>query len=203
MSDDRRPIEERVGTALASGDMRQREGACDLDKVGALGMIGIKSRLADAVYRLKYANEHRCYDDALQGVYGIARSLDVREHWRLRRSRLRWMSKRVLDYWLADLCRICLGVKYETVHGSPHLSDRVCPMCHGSGKNAMPWVKRLPRRPEGRRATHERVKLWREVCKKLEDAMYRHRRLLVELEAAERQIGEQMIRKLADRVREL
>jgi hypothetical protein len=200
LNENRRPIEEAVGVALSRGNMRQREGACDLDKIAALGMVGIEERLADAVFRLKYANDHKSYDEALVGVYGLSRALNARLRWRSQRGRLRWMSVRVLRYWMADVCPICTGVKYETVNNTPHLSARTCPECGGSGKRAMPWIKRLPRMPEGRRATRARIERWKRVCRMLSDSMDRHRRLLVELEAMERQVGEKMVRKLASRI---
>jgi hypothetical protein len=192
----KRSVEECVGVALADGDLRQREGPCDLDKIAALGMVGIEERLADTVFRLKYANDSKSFDDALLGVYGLARSLDARNRWRYRRSRLRWMAKRVLRYWLVDVCPLCTGVMYETIGGTPHLSTRTCPQCHGSGKMPMPWVRRLPRQPEGRRASRARIKRWREVCDTITQSMDRHRLLLVKLEQIERAICEKMENKL-------
>jgi hypothetical protein len=191
-------VAERVGNALASGDLRQKPGPCPLDKVGALGMVGISERLADAVFRLKYSNQHKSYEEALQGVYGLTRSLDVRQRWRLRRWRLHSMARTVLDYWLADICRTCNGVKFQVVTGSPHLSDRACRTCHGTGKMPMPWLRRPPEKPKGRRATHQRVKDWRDACRKIEEHNLRYRTLLVELEKCERVIGDKMIRRLAD-----
>ncbi len=199
----RRGIEERVGSALARGDLRQREGPCDLDTLGALGLVGITERLADAVFRLKYALDAKTYPDALRGVYGLARALDQRHRWRLKRRRLHWMARRVLDYWLSDVCPTCTGVRYEVAAGSPHLSDHVCPDCRGSGKRVMPWTRKLPRTPEGRRATRQRIEKHKKMCRLLNDAMDRHRHLLVELERLERVIGEKVIAKLAREVRAL
>lgn len=196
MREDRPGIEERVGRALARGNMRQREGACDLDTIAALGMVGIQERIADAVYRLKYANDPRSYHDALAGVYGIARSLDIQLRWRMKRRRLHWMAKRVLNFWLNDGCATCTGVGYEVIKGSPHLSDRICRSCAGTRKRVMPWLRRLPRRPEGKRAGRGRIKRWKDVCRLLNDMMARHRLLLVALERSERAIAEKMAMKL-------
>ena len=200
-NDDRPSIAERVGRTLSRGNLRQREGPCDLDTVGVLGMVGITERLADAVYRLKYANDHKSYDDALTGVYGVAAGLNSRQRWRLKRSALRWMARRVLDYWLMDSCLTCTGVGYEVILGTPHLSDRACQECHGSRKRAMPWLRKLPRRPEGKGATRAHRTRWSAVVRRMEDSMHRHKHLLVELENAERRIGEMMIAKLAREVR--
>ena len=204
MNEDRPTIPERVGKALSRGNLRQHDrdgrilvGPCDLDTVAALGAVGIHERLADAVYRLKYANDPRSYEQALLGVYGIACSLNTKERWRLRRRILHWMAKRVLDYWLNDGCRLCTGVGYEIVRGSPHLSDRPCPRCRGTRKLAMPWVKKFPRKPEGRKATRHILRRWYDVCEKLRRRTDFHRALLVALETSERVIGEKMVAKLA------
>lgn len=195
-------IAERVGTALSSGDLRQKPGPCHLDKIAALGVVGINERLADAVFRLKYSNDHRSYHDALDGVFRLSRALDARQRWRLKRRRLWRMSRAVLDYWYADICRACNGVRYEVIHGSPHLSDRACGGCHGTGKNPMPWLhKRRPRRPEGKGSSPAKLKRWRDKCRLLEDSEQRHRALLVELERCELVIGDKMIRKLAAEAR--
>jgi len=192
MSGGRPRIEERVGRALARGDLRQRDEVCSLDIVTALGLVGIRERLADAVYRLKAANQPSAYGDALAGVYGLARSMDARLHWRLKRNRLHLMAKRVLDYWLCDSCRACSGIGYLVVSGTPMLSDRVCLSCHGTRKTVMPWLRKLPRKPE-KKKDGER---WRKLCRLLNDSMARHRLLLVALETSERSIGEQVMARL-------
>lgn len=206
--DNRAPIEERVGRALARGNLRQNNlGPCDLDKVIALGMVGINERIADAVFRVKYANDPKEYDNALLGVYGIARALDIRARWRYKRRRLWVISRRVFAYWLMDVCPLCTGVRYVPVPGSGRLSDVACPACHGEGKREMPWMKlRLPREPEGighGRVSKERWSRWHRSRLRVQDYQQRHRALLCELETLERVIGEKMIAKLAQRVRSI
>jgi hypothetical protein len=195
--EDRPTIAERVGRALARGNLRQRETHCELDVITALGVVGINERLSDAVYRLKYANDAKSYDDALRGVYGLACSLDRRGRWRYHRARLRRMARRILDYWLNDGCHLCTGLGYEVIHGTPHLSDRPCKACHGTRKLAMRWVRKLPPKPEGRRATKAAVLAWREGIRSRTDFASRHRALLVELETIERGMGDKMQARLA------
>lgn len=195
-------IAERVGRALASGDLRQRLGPSDLDKVIALGMVGISERLADAVFRVKYANDPKEYESALLGVYGLARALDVRERWRYRRWRLWGMARAVFAYWLMDICPLCTGVRFVPAPGTGRLTDVPCQACHGEGKRAMPWLRRLPREPEGKRkGSKERRKRWERCVRRMQELQRRHRTLLCELEVLERVIGDKMVRKLAERVR--
>ena len=202
-SEGRPGIAERVGKALARGDMRQYSRAgrilygADIDTVGALGLVGIQEPLADAIFRLKNANDPRSYDGALAGVCRLARSLNTRQRWRYNRKRLAWMARSVLDYWLMDGCPACTGLGYEVIPGTPHLSDRPCQACHGSRKRAMPWLRELPKRPEGRKDTRAYRKLWYTVCGRIGNSITRHRLLLVELETVERRVAEKMRERLA------
>jgi hypothetical protein len=194
-------IEERVGRALSHGDLRQRPGPCDLDKVCALGLVGIGERLADAIFRLKYGNDARSYEDAYLGVYTLALSMNMKLHWNLRGKRMRWMVRRVLGYWLVDNCPLCTGVGYEAIPGSPHLSDRACTLCLGTRKRPMPWVRRLPKEPEGRGVKRETKQRWRRVCERMVRWQETHRSLLCALELNERVIGDKMVAKLANEMR--
>lgn len=200
MASERRTIHERVGVALSMGNLRQTSG--QIDVIGALGAVGITEKLADAVFRLKYSNDPASYQDAMEGVYGIARSLDLRYNWRYHRRRLWWMSKRVLGYWITDLCPSCNGLGYEVMLGTPHLSDRPCRSCHGTRKRAMPWIKRLPRRPSPSKG-RGRMDRWKRGRQRLQIYIGRHREILVALERSEQVIGEKMIAKLGQMVRTL
>lgn len=204
--ENRPSVAERVGSALARGNLRQHDrsgrilqGRCDIDTIAVLGLVGINEKLADAVYRLRYANDHKSYQDALDGVYGIARSLAARYRWKANGKRLRAMSRRVLDYWINDGCQVCTGVGYEIVLNSARLSDRLCRGCGGTRKRAFPWHKRMPRKPEGRSVGRAQLKRWRDVALLVQQHMDRHKHLLSELERAEERISSSMNGRLAER----
>jgi len=194
--EDRVTLIERVSVALADGNLRQSPGPCALDTVMALGVVGISERMSDAVLRLKGANDHSAYGDAVDGVYGIARSLDRRENWRLKRWRLRLMASSVIDFWLNELCRTCHGVKFEVAGSTGRLSSHVCKACHGTGRRRAPWDRKIPAKPEGRRARGGRVERWKKVAERLRTSAERHRRLLIELEATEARVEVEMRRRL-------
>jgi hypothetical protein len=40
----------------------------------------------------------------------------------------------VIAWWLAKSCRVCRGRQYQTIPGTPALSNRVCKACGGSGE---------------------------------------------------------------------
>lgn len=200
MNENAPSIEERVGKAISRGDLRQREYACDLDKICALGIVGIGERLAGAIFRLKYGLDPKGYGEALAGVYMLALGLNRKLRWNFRQPRLERMTRRVMVYWLADNCPLCTGLGYEIIHSTPYLSDRACPQCLGTRKRAMPWTRMLPREPEGRHVRKETRQRWRRFCERMARWQEAHRTLLVALEVNERVIGDKMIQKLSNEV---
>lgn len=51
----------------------------------------------------------------------------------------------VVGYWLDQTCQPCDGRKWQVIPGSPSLSNRVCPVCHGSG------IAKIPHGNDGKR----------------------------------------------------
>lgn len=203
MDENRRSIEEAVGSALSHGGLTYRgETACNLDKVMALGLVGIDERLADAVFRLKYSNDAGSYLDALDGVRQLLRSVGGRQNWRLRGARADGMAKAVLDYWISDTCVSCTGLMFVKALGAPNLTATHCPACDPlrPGKRPYPWVLRRPRiKDRGRRRNDPTIRRRRAAFERF---MEQHKALLCELEEVEQNIGGKLIAKLAQRVRE-
>lgn len=184
---DRPGIVEKVGTALASGNLTPREGPCSLDRVMALGMVGMEEKIADAVFRLKYANDPKEYHASLVAVIELARRLNNLDNWMMG-SKLVAISEAVLTYWMADTCPVCTGKRADPdkmtptaipITGTPHLQDDACPSCQGSGKRPYPWLSSRSRDKSER-------------C---------HTTLLVAIEEAERRIRDRLISKLANEIR--
>lgn len=202
--EDRKTIEERVGSALSSGDLT----GPNLDVLTALGVVGIKEPLADAVFRLKYANDAASYPEALSATQTLARFMSRKAGWKLSERHLDTMAKAVLDYWLDDLCKVCDGRGWERPEGAPHLSNTPCQACLGRvdgrvGKRPFPWLLNRPKvRMHDRDSTRRRKQLLRRRA--LFDLMTdRHKALLCALEEVERLIGGQVIAALGREVRAL
>ncbi len=145
---DRPGVSELMGSALSSGDLSPKLGPCGLDKVMALGLLGMRDKMADAVFRLKYRPSLVSYQDTLKVVEDLARRLDRAENWRMQ-PRIPTMAKAVLDYWLDDICEDCgarqadtskMGGTAKKITGTPALEENVCPACQGSGKRPFPWA---------------------------------------------------------------
>lgn len=145
---DRPGVSEMMGSALSSGDLSPKLGPCGLDKVMALGLLGMRDKMADAVFRLKYRPSLVSYQDTLKVVEDLARRLDRAENWRMQ-PRIPTMAKAVLDYWLDDICEVCgarkadverMGGTARKITGTPALEDAPCQACSGSGKRPLPWA---------------------------------------------------------------
>ncbi len=179
---DRPDISEMIGSALSSGDLAPRPGPCGLDKVMALGLLGMHDKIADAVFRLKYRPTMAAYEDTRKAIEDLARRLDQVENWRMQ-PRLPIMAKAVLDYWLDDICEVCGARKAETdrmggtarkITGAADLEEQPCPACSGSGKRPFPWGANNPRDRYARA----------------------HTALLVALEETERRLSGDLVAKL-------
>lgn len=195
---ERKSIEESVGQALSSGILT---GGM-LRKVVALGIVSISEPFADAVFRLKYGNDAKSYKQVERALCKLARRLNSRKNWRMRRSRLDAIAKAVLDYWLADPCPACEGRGWEKPAGAPYLSDNPCMACLGKpGKRPYPWLLDKPVIKIKDKDRHARK---RELMKRramYEALMDRHVALLCELEQCERHIGEKIIIALSQDVK--
>lgn len=186
---DRPDISEMIGSALSSGDLTPRAGSCGLDKVMALGLLGMHDKIADAVFRLKYRPTMAAYEDTRKAIEDLARRLDRAENWRMQ-PKLPAMSKAVLDYWLDDICEVCGARKRETdrmggtarkITGAHDLEDEMCPACEGSGKRPFPWAA----------TNRDGVRL-----------SNAHTALLVALEETERRLSGDLVAKLFSKSRD-
>ena len=197
---ERKPIEQSVGEALASGKLTGEQ----LKKVTALGVVGITEKFADAVFRLKYGNDAKSYKGVLADMERLTKRLNAQRGWMLTRKLLAPMPKEVLDYWLADTCPACQGRGWKVVDGSPYLSDEPCLTClDRPGKRPYPWVLAFP---EIKIAEHEKPEKRKELRKKVverERLLKRYKELLCKLEDDERHVGEKVIKALSGSVREM
>lgn len=198
VKDGRKPIEQSIGEALASG----RLSGETLKKVTALGIVAITEPFADAVFRLKYGLDAKSYKEVLPEMRKLAIRLNMQRGWFLHRKQLVPMAKEVLDYWLADTCPGCQGRGWEQPDGAPYLSDNPCMVCIGRpGKRPFPWTLN---NPEIKIPEHEKPAKRKELRKLETDRlrlMKRHKELLVQIEEHERHVGEKVIMALARNVK--
>ena len=137
-NDKPRPLE-RVVRALNSGRLQFRsESATDLDWLTALGMSSAANPGHSALVRLHYVQDEGSYEAALRLAVQIVRRVSARQRWRLHEGEVVRLSKVSLAFHILPVCPCCRGTRFEKIPGTPHLSNRPCPKCHGTGLRPYP-----------------------------------------------------------------
>lgn len=130
---------ERLSEAMVSDDLKMRENlGGDLDYMIALGCAGSKDRDASALLHVDLGGSRVSYKQLRRAAINITHRLDVRRNWKLSRQQLVDIASGAVKMYLMPNCTKCTGLKYQKVKGTPHLSDRVCPRCKGTGMQAYP-----------------------------------------------------------------
>lgn len=145
-------VKERISSAQTSKNLGEVniEEVGDIDIVRACGMVGQAMPVGVALWRLKYSGDAREFGHVMEGLMELA-------------SKRPWAAQvdvqdtvyRVVKHWLDDVCHPCLGRGYETVQGTPMLSDVPCSVCGGTGRSKLPeadeaalWVQETIARME-------------------------------------------------------
>lgn len=129
-------IIERLNRAVNSKNLAQEDWLCDLDFVIASGFAARRRAVGGLAFWAKYANDRermaQFQAHATHMVIGKLRQRRIHAP----REELEACIASALNWWLDDVCKGCNGLKFQ-VDGQ-QLSDRVCPVCHGSGKRRTP-----------------------------------------------------------------
>lgn len=127
-------IKERIVTSQTSSDLGEvPEGIGDIDIIRATGMVGSKSPLGVALWRLRYGGDMR----ELEPVQQMLIDLAMRRGWVFEELEAVHLVNRVMRHWFDDLCHTCHGRGFKVVPGTPMLSDDVCLDCSGQGRVPM------------------------------------------------------------------
>lgn len=128
------------------------------EKVGAADVLiaagFVRNRLGTALLRLRAEWDSVAVPDFSRYTDLNAYNSDMRmlfgqlKTWREARTRVHELAElhgistitadRVLWWWLDRICDACEGRGYQTIPGTPKLSDTPCKACHGSGEVPVP-----------------------------------------------------------------
>lgn len=127
-------VRERISSAQTSKNLGEVniEEVGDIDIIRACGMVGQAMPVGVALWRLKYSGDSREFGHVMEGLMALA-------------SKQAWKTPvdvqdtvyRVVRHWLDDVCHPCQGRGYETVQGTPMLSDVPCSACGGTGRSKL------------------------------------------------------------------
>lgn len=115
-------VRERIGTAQYTDDLGEvgLEEVGDVDIIRSCGMAAQGNPLGLSIWRWRVGGDQR-------EAFAVATGLVDRGH-------DAHLVYKVLSHMADDVCRHCHGRGYETVAGTPMLSDVLCLHCQGTGR---------------------------------------------------------------------
>jgi hypothetical protein len=127
-------IAEKYSKSINSSDLTSDEHHYDTDNLAAVALCG--NELGAALFRVKFGNDETSHKALLRGwQVEVAKKRIIRE-WpkHITANKVAELS---LGYWLNDICEACSGKGFESVAGTPMLSDTPCKCCKGSTKKPL------------------------------------------------------------------
>lgn len=122
-------LAERYARATLSGNLRNDALHVGTDVLMAVAM---SSNFGALLIRVKYANDVSSYRRLEQQWTWIVSTKALRRNWptHIPIDKIAYLS---LRRWINSVCPACTGLKQVKVLGAPVLSERDCPLCHGTG----------------------------------------------------------------------
>ena len=127
-------ITENYSRSINSSNLKSDEHHFDTDNLAA---VALSSELGTVLFRVKYGNDATTYNTLLDAwSKKVKFKAEVRE-WP-KHITAHKVAEISLGYWLNDVCEVCSGRGYETLHNSPVLDEtRPCPCCHGEKRKPL------------------------------------------------------------------
>lgn len=129
---------ERIGRAMVSTNLKEREHSCDLDFVIATGMVGQHHKEAVNILRFHLVGDSPSYRGVRGAAISITHKLNVKRRWGMNPKDLVRVAEIAMKLYLNPRCPKCQGRKFQLVDGTPSLSNRHCQKCQGTGKRGSP-----------------------------------------------------------------
>lgn len=146
-----RTIEESYGSSVDATDLTMRfDRYRPIDTIIVAGMVGVHNPLAMLIWRWVFGGDHNTRHDVLRSLVTWTVHLAAKRNWS-NTEPLVAVVVVVADWYNSHTCPACHGTKFETIPGTPSLSDAPCPVCHGSGETSLDklliqfgpdWIKR-------------------------------------------------------------
>ena len=137
-------VQERLAHAHHSSDLKHHEHTCDVDTLGAMGMVSCSRPIAVHLLRLKYDNDAKAYKPALERLIVITRGTGKRLRWKASEIEIERLARVTLNYWINPKCRKCTGLGFPKMPDAPTLQAKPCRACTGSGMARPMLPKSMP-----------------------------------------------------------
>jgi hypothetical protein len=98
-----------------------------------LAAVALSSDYGGMLFRAKYQNDLAAYQRLLHHWTWIVSCKALRRSWpeHIPINKVALIS---LNRWISNVCPACTGRRLETIFNTPHLSDKACRLCDGSGE---------------------------------------------------------------------
>lgn len=137
---DKPSISERYSTARQTSDLTVSPltSMAPADVLGAVGMAAKDKEIEVAILLMEVTYQGRSQSrNKLADILGNQLNARMAKDRRLKGNA--WViAKEVLAWHLDGVCKPCGGLGYEKIPGTPTLSDRLCPVCEGNKRVALP-----------------------------------------------------------------
>jgi hypothetical protein len=121
-------IKEALFHAEQSSDLSElSEGVGDVDFLRAAGMVAQHYGTALSVWRLIELGDNTQLRPAFAGLLAACVRMGIVHN-------AHEIVSNVLSWMAAPICPACEGRGFESIPGTPHLSERACSECDGTGK---------------------------------------------------------------------
>lgn len=131
---------ERLAQAFQSRNLQSHDHRLtDIDVLTAYGLtLKHRPEAAAPLIHLRLGGDARAWPEARRRVIAITRHLATRQRWPLPVKEQIALAETALRHHIDPTCPHCQGRQYQTIPGTPKLSDRPCPKCRGSGIAPLP-----------------------------------------------------------------
>lgn len=123
-------LAQRYARAAGSDDLTNDELHVHPDVLAA---VALSSHYGGLLMRVKYMNDAASFKRLLDYWTWIVSCKAQRRNWP-DHVPVDKVAKISLLRWLNNVCPACTGRKHEGIFGTPHLSDKLCRLCDGSGE---------------------------------------------------------------------
>ena len=150
---DRPTVGERYEHAADTSDLTLRPGRCDADLLLAAGYAAqgnVKGTQALTLYRMRATGSVDGLSPLVSAATGWLLDHRTPGERQLRIQDAQHIASTVVHWWLAGACTHCEGRRYELVPGTQIISDDLCRVCDGRGKEPVEHRLRREHQEHGR-----------------------------------------------------
>jgi len=125
---------DRLASARQSSNLADKpDSLTDVSVLAAAGMVATGEAIGMALLRLRDTMDAKAWPFCIAAVSARVRTRCVSADPRPTEREQFDLAERILRAWVSPLCPACSGRGYQTIPGTPHMSDTPCSTCAGTG----------------------------------------------------------------------